>query len=163
MNIISCLKPVVDNKSRILILGSMPGGESLRKKQYYGHARNAFWPLMSFLLNVPFSTDYQSRLDMLLSNGIALWDVIKCCEREGSLDSNIKNASINDFDDFFFAHPNIKHAFFNGGKAYELFSKRIGFKFDNIGFTKLGSTSPAHVVTFQKRVADWRKILEYLP
>lgn len=162
MRIIYSFKPVFDNKSGVLILGSVPGGESLRKKQYYAHERNAFWPLISALLNMPCPEDYQARLNMLLSRGIALWDVIKSCERKGSLDSNIKNETINDFADFFIAHTKIKHVFFNGGKAYSLFKSRVGFAFDNIGFTKLGSTSPAHAVTFESRISDWKQILPYL-
>lgn len=162
MQTICSFKPVVNSQSRVLILGSMPGGESLRKKQYYGHDRNAFWPLISTLLNLPCPEKYQDRLDMLLSHGIALWDVIKSCERKGSLDSNIRNAALNDFADFFITYPNIKHVFFNGSKAYSLFLSRIGFKFDHVEYTRLGSTSPAHAVAFESRLADWQRILPFL-
>lgn len=162
MHTIRSFKPVVNSQSRVLILGSMPGGESLRKNQYYGHEQNAFWPLISKLLNVPCPADYQARLDMLLSRGIALWDVIKSCERKGSLDSNIKNAAVNDFNEFFADYPSIKHVFFNGSKAYSMFLRHIGFAFENIEFTKLGSTSPAHAVSFETRLYDWKRILPFL-
>jgi G:T/U-mismatch repair DNA glycosylase len=31
-------KPLINKRSRVLILGSMPGPEALRKQQYYGDA-----------------------------------------------------------------------------------------------------------------------------
>ncbi len=162
METIYSFEPVVDGRSRILILGSMPGKESLRKQQYYGHAQNAFWKLMSALLNEPHYEDYEKRLDMLLRNSIALWDVIQSCERKSSLDSDIKNAEAHDFAAFFAAHPNIRRVFFNGHMAYNTFARQVGFEFNEIVFERLGSTSPAHAISFEKRLTDWKRILTYL-
>ena len=77
MQNIRCFEPVADQNSRVLILGSMPGKESLRKQQYYGHKQNAFWRLMCALLEKPYDEDYEKRLKMLLEHRIALWDVIQ--------------------------------------------------------------------------------------
>lgn len=157
-----CFGPVADAQSRVLILGSVPGLESLRKQQYYGHPQNAFWRLMCALLGTPYPQDYGARLDMLRARGIALWDVIQSCERKGSLDAAIRNARVNDFPAFFAAHPRIGHVFFNGSMARRIFARQVGFGFAGVGFTPLGSTSPAHAVTFEARLADWRRILPYI-
>lgn len=162
METIYSFKPVADSHSRILILGSMPGKESLRKHQYYGHAQNAFWKLISAVLNEPFHEAYEDRLEMLLRHGIALWDVIKSCERESSLDSDIKKAVVHDFAAFFTAHPGIRCVFFNGHMAYNTFARQVGFDFTGITFERLGSTSPAHAISFEKRLADWTRILKFL-
>ncbi len=162
MEIIYSFPPVADSRSRVLILGSMPGKESLRKRQYYGHAQNAFWPLMCAMLEEPYNEDYDSRLDMLLRHGLALWDVIQSCERKSSLDSDIKNAVVNDFHNFFAKHNAIRHVFFNGQMAHNTFARHVGFHFENIQFTKLGSTSPAHAIKFEKRLKDWQQILTIL-
>lgn len=152
--------PIVNDNSRALILGSIPGKESLRKLQYYGHDRNYFWRVIYALMGEAYQQDYNERKRFLLTNGIALWDVVKSCEREGSLDANIKNPIANDFPTFFKCHPNIKHVFFNGRMAYNIFKKQVGFMFEGVMFTYLGSTSPAHAVKFEERIDDWHKILD---
>jgi TDG/mug DNA glycosylase family protein len=162
MSTIYSFDPLVNKNCRVLILGSMPGKESLRKGQYYGHAQNAFWRLMSALLNEPYFEDYNERLAMLLRHGIALWDVIRSCDRETSLDAHIKNAVVNDFESFFGAYPDIRHVFLNGQKAYNTFARHVGFKFEGITFERLGSTSPAHAIAFEKRLVDWQRILMFL-
>ena len=86
---LSGFEPVVDGDCRVLVLGTMPGVASLQKQQYYGHPRNAFWPIMAALTEETLPEEYQARKLMLLRHGIALWDVCQSCEREGSLDSNI--------------------------------------------------------------------------
>ncbi len=158
MSTVHCFEPVVDANCRVLILGSIPGNESLRKRQYYGHAQNAFWRLISTLLNEPYEQDYAVRLAMLLRHRIALWDVIKSCDRETSMDARIKNADANDFHSFFQKYDAIKHVFFNGQKAYAIFARHVGFDFEGRIFTRLGSTSPAHAVPFEKRIEDWMRI-----
>ena len=82
--------PISNIESKVLILGTMPGIASLKLNQYYGHTRNNFWKLLFEIFNEPFSTDYEIRKKMLLKNNVALWDVIKVCVREGSLDCDIK-------------------------------------------------------------------------
>lgn len=155
MNLIKCFPPVVDEGARVIILGSMPGRESLRKKEYYGHPRNQFWHVLYALYGREPDTEYYKKVAFLKKRGIALWDVIETCQREGSMDANITGEKINDFNWLFSNYPGIRYAFFNGAKAYETFRKRVGFKYDGITYTKLGSTSPANVVRFERRLEEW--------
>lgn len=152
-------KPVINADSKILILGSMPGRESLHKGEYYGHPRNAFWRIMFCLLGEEPTEDYAAKKRMLLVHGIALWDVIQSCERKGSLDSAIKNIVPNDFFSLYERYPNIQHVFFNGAKAQDSYRRNIGFD-DNKSFARLPSTSPAHAVKFDKKLKAWREILK---
>lgn len=153
------LLPIVDINSKILILGSMPGEESLRKQQYYANKRNAFWKIIFSLYERDFEEDYDSRIGLLKEKGIALWDVIESCNREGSLDSDIKDEKVNDFNSFFSQYPEIKTVAFNGTKAYETFRKKVGFEgFDDIKFIKLTSTSPANTISFQKKLENWASL-----
>lgn len=117
--------PIATKKSRVLILGSMPGIKSLEMQQYYAHPQNAFWPVMAALFNMPVET-YAQRIALIKENNLALWDVLKCCERHGSLDTRIDNKTIevNDFASFFKKHPAITHVFFNGAKSEQEFRKR---------------------------------------
>lgn len=154
--------PIADDTCRILILGSIPGGESLRKRQYYGHGRNSFWRVIYALFGEVYEQDYERRTEFLLKHNIALWDVIKSCKREGSLDSHIKDPVINDFPSFFKEHPGITHVFFNGQIAYELFKRYIGFDFKGMSFTYLKSTSPAHAITYEDKLNDWHKVIDAL-
>lgn len=158
MEKIYSFEPIADRNSRILILGSIPGSASLIKRQYYGHERNGFWKVIYSLFEEDYEDDYGKRKMFLLSHDIALWDVIKSCEREGSLDSNIRNPEVNDFKEFFKEHPNIKKVFFNGQKAFALFKKTEGFQFEGISFTRLKSTSPANAVRLSEKLEDWRKV-----
>ena len=118
------LLPSVNSRSRILVLGSMPGAASLAAQEYYAHPANRFWPLMARLLDEPeVPADYAKRLDMLLRHHIALWDAIGTCDREGSLDADIHNAKANDFTAFLKKWPSIRTIGLNGGKAYATFAK----------------------------------------
>ncbi len=161
MNLIKSFPPVADERSRIIILGSMPGGESLRKNEYYGHIRNQFWNIIYSLYGETVDRNYTKKIEFLREKRIALWDVIKTCYRKGSLDANITGERVNNFDRFFNDYPGIRHVFFNGTKAYETFRKRVGFKYDWLTYTKLGSTSPANVVKFDQRLEDWSIIKKY--
>lgn len=141
------LTPSVNSQSQILILGSMPGAASLAAREYYAHPANRFWPLMARILGEPeVPADYQKRLDMLLRHHVALWDSIGTCEREGSLDSDIRNANANDFTAFLEKWPSIRAIGLNGGKAYATFAKanRPLLSRPGLRVLKLPSTSPAN-------------------
>ncbi|WP_411679661.1 DNA-deoxyinosine glycosylase [Clostridium thailandense] len=163
MENIRSFKPIIDNNSKILILGSIPGVESLNKQQYYAHKRNQFWKIIFSLYELSPSESYEKKIKFLKSKGIALWDVIDCCFREGSLDSDIKNELPNDFTSLFEKHPNIRCVLFNGSKSYEIFKKKIGFEnFKSIEFHKLPSTSAAHAIPFESKMNEWKIIKNYL-
>lgn len=110
MNNCKSFKPSIDNNSKVLILGSMPGAKSLEEQQYYAHPQNRFWKVMGSICNEPklSELDYETKLQILLNNNIALWDTIKSCKREGSLDSDIQNEKPNDITGLLKKYPNIK-------------------------------------------------------
>ena len=160
---IQCFPPIEDSNAEILILGSIPSVKSLEEVQYYGHPRNAFWDIMGELLGFDPLLDYEKRKLILIQNKIALWDVLKGCEREGSLDSAIKSDTVvtNDFKTFFKTHPNIRKVFFNGTKAEAEFRKRvlpeINEIYPDIEYIRLPSTSPA-MASMDKsaKLAEWK-------
>jgi len=155
---ISSFKPIIDENATILILGSIPGVESLLKQQYYANQRNQFWRMMFTLFDLPIVEKYEDKIAFLHSKQIALWDVIASCYREGSLDCNIEEERINDFSTLFQKYPKIQSVIFNGDKAYQSFKKNVGFKNnENITYIKLPSTSPAHTVSFESKFDKWRE------
>lgn len=141
----------------------MPGVKSLEQTQYYAHPRNAFWRIMAALFGAPHPFDsYDDKLNLLLSHHIALWDVISACTRDGSLDSDIRNAVPNDFEKFFKQYPNVKNVFFNGQTAYNNFIK--AFKsatfINDLTLIPLPSTSPANAhLSFDDKLRAWSMLL----
>lgn len=157
---IECFAPLVDEESKILILGSIPGVQSLQRQQYYAHPRNYFWKILYQLFDEVYQEEYEKKKAFLKKHHIALWDVVQSCEREGSLDTAIKDEQVNDFDWLFENYPSIQHVFFNGTKAYETFRKKVGFKYQGISFDRLPSTSPAHAIKFEDKLVAWQSILK---
>ncbi|MBF6024393.1 DNA-deoxyinosine glycosylase [Lysobacter niastensis] len=157
--------PVTGAHPRVLILGSMPGALSLRASQYYAHPRNQFWPIMGMLVGAEPALPYPQRLARLTAAGIALWDVFDRCEREGSLDSEIRDdtALTNDFRGFFTAHPDVATVLLNGGKAAQSFQRRVLPALPDLGLrcVRLPSTSPAHAsMRLDAKRAAWRDALQ---
>src|ERR1700751_4240082 len=111
MTRVESFPPIVSERSRLLILGSMPGEASLKAGQYYAHPRNAFWHIMGELFGVGPSLPYPERLARLQSVGVALWDSLQVCVRPGSLDASITEEVPNHFPGFFAKYPNITHVF----------------------------------------------------
>ena len=148
--------PVADKNCRLLILGSIPGEESLRLQQYYGHPRNAFWRILDETLP---EKPYSEKCAFLLSHNIALWDVLKSAERIGSLDSAIRDEVPNDFTSFFKKHPGIQKICFNGKKAQSSFQKYFTDLYVSYNCVSLPSTSPAYTLSFEKKKEMWDKEL----
>ena len=149
--------PIADLQSKVLILGTMPGKESLRRNAYYAHPKNAFWKIAFTLFTHPFSTSDEEKKEMLLQNRIALWDVLKSCTRPSSLDSDIRKEEPNDFHQFLLIHHNISEIFFNGKGAAAYFRKY--FPDINLPYRVLPSTSPAHAVSWESKLNAWQAIL----
>ena len=165
--ILNSFPPVAQSDALILILGSMPSEQSLSQQQYYAHARNAFWRIITELFHLPSTLSYPEKLAALTEKQIALWDVIQSCERVGSLDSDIKSIVNNDFSKFFIEHPNIKHLFFNGSCAYNEYQKRIlqtlEPQWQTLPRTGLPSTSPAMAsLSFTEKLNTWQQITHCL-
>lgn len=151
--------------AKILILGSMPGQKSLDENQYYAHPRNTFWKIMASIFKFDISLDYETRCEELTNNKVALWDVMQNCERPGSLDSAIVNATIipNDFNAFFKTYKNIELIGFNGQKAAQTFKTKVSktLEFD-IKSVTLPSTSPAHAsMSFEEKLEIWSNTLSF--
>ena len=159
--------PIAPDRPRILILGSMPSNESLRKQQYYAHPRNAFWKIMGQFLGFEASLNYAQRTMILKQHHIALWDVLKHCERQGSLDSAIKRDSeeANDLAGFLWDHDSIKAVLFNGEKAETSFNRHIRpelhhSRIADTRFVRLPSSSPANAqLKFEQKYAIWHQAL----
>lgn len=163
MSLLRSFEPIVDQQSRVLILGSMPGVQSLRLQQYYANSRNQFWKLTFALFDLEPFADYEERISFIQSKQIALWDVIETCSREGSLDSKIREEQVNDFGSLFKTYPNINAVMFNGGKAFETYKKWIGFSTtENVTFQKLTSSSPANTKKYDQKLREWSVIRHFL-
>lgn len=139
-------EPQINTKSKILILGSMPGIKSLEKQEYYAHPQNRFWKLAGMLCQVSdlYNFEYEKRIHTLLDNGYALWDVIKTCERTGSLDSDIQNEIPNKIPEILNTYKNIEIICMNGNKAYTAFKKYFPKLLQTYKCCKMPSTSPAN-------------------
>ena len=160
---IAAFPPVVPPGARALILGSMPSVESLNRNFYYAHPRNAFWHILADVYGEPFPEDIPGRIALLERHNLALWDVIESCERQGSLDSAIREAKINDFDALFERCPGIRRILFNGGTAERLFMKHGGEYLRGREWSRMPSTSPAYTLSYEEKLAQWRQALEDIP
>lgn len=157
---VSCFSPIADRHARVLILGSMPGKESLRAQQYYAHPRNAFWRIMGDLFGAAPELAYIDRINILKAAGVAVWDVLASCTRSSSLDADIDPATmeINDFAAFYRTHPHIFRVFFNGAMAEQFYFRHIASSVNpNLAYQRLPSTSPAHAgMIYAEKLHHWR-------
>ena len=160
---------VADKNAVVLILGSMPGVESLRQQQYYAHPKNLFWDMMGEMFGADRDLAYAARLEVLRKNRVALWDVAHRCARRGSLDANIETATVvpNDFAALFRDCPHIRHVFFNGQKAADLYRRLVvpGLPEDKkqIEYITLPSTSPANAsIPAAIKRQQWQSVKQVL-
>jgi hypoxanthine-DNA glycosylase len=155
------LPPIIDDGARLLILGNMPSVMSLAAQQYYANPRNAFWRITGEIFEFDVSAPYESRTAALRARGVAVWDVLRLCRRQGSLDSAIEPDSMvaNDFGPLFDAHPGIERVFFNGAAAEKNFGRLVGVQ-RPVRFRRLPSTSPAQTMRFEEKLRAWRVVGE---
>lgn len=149
--------PLYDENSQILILGSFPSVKSREAMFFYGHPQNRFWKVASRIFGAPVPETIDEKKKFLLSNKIALWDVIASCEIKGSSDSSIKNAVPNDLSEIF-KKADIKHIFVNGKTAEKYYNK---YTKNTVGKAAvcLPSTSPANAAwTVERLVKAWEII-----
>ncbi|MDL2274364.1 DNA-deoxyinosine glycosylase [Oscillospiraceae bacterium OttesenSCG-928-G22] len=159
---IQSFPPIAAPDATALILGTMPSVRSLAEHQYYAHPQNAFWKIVELLFSERTGLSYDERCGLLLSHRIALWDVLAACEREGSSDSDIRDARPNDFASLFAEHPSISVVCFNGQKAASLFDRLVRKRgaLPELRYMTLSSTSPAHTMSFSEKLARWQSICE---
>ena len=133
----------------------MPGIASLEKQEYYANQRNHFWKIMCSILNSsPVPAQYEHKVHVLQANNIGLWDALKSCDRNGSLDIHIKNYDMNDFEALFVQFPSIKTIVFNGKESYKYFLKKFG-QIKGITYYVMPSTSPANTMSFDNKLKIW--------
>lgn len=160
--IIQSLEPVINELTKVVILGTMPGVESLKQQAYYSHPRNLFWKLIAEVTGQEVPLNYDDRTVFLLDHKIGLWDICKSCVREGSLDSNISEETPTDLKALVAKYPNIECLAFNGQKAEKLFKKHFG-SIPDIELLSLPSTSPANAgVSWEEKVERWETINAHL-
>ncbi|MDR1703421.1 MAG: DNA-deoxyinosine glycosylase [Clostridiales bacterium] len=150
--------PLVNQQSHTLILGSLPGAESLRRQQYYAHPRNAFWRIVYAIFESKPDEDYSLRCQFILSNNLALWDVCGSAERTGSADSKIVHIEPNDINGLLNSCTNIRRIILNGRKAEKEYHRF--FSSLTVPAVYAPSTSPAFAaLSFGEKLAAWRNAL----
>ncbi|WP_373028825.1 DNA-deoxyinosine glycosylase [Sulfurovum sp.] len=152
-------KPIVFKDTQILILGSFPSIQSFEKNFYYAHPRNQFWKILESVTSYPVNNRDQ-KVWLLKECKFGLWDMVKVCSRENSLDSSLENEEVNDLDTFLEEHPSITKLAFTGKKAEALF--KTHFSHLSIETVYLPSPSAAYAkMTFEQKVAEYKKKLGY--
>jgi hypoxanthine-DNA glycosylase len=156
------LPPLVSSQTRLLILGSFPGVASLAAQQYYGHPQNHFWKILQAIWPsgpvVTGADSYKIRSEWLLSRQLGLWDVYAACEREGSLDSHIRQPVVNDFTAIQRLCPALQAIAHNGGESFKHSKHTVQL---GVPVYKLPSTSPANASwSFDRKLAAWREVFE---
>lgn len=168
--------PILGEAPRVLILGSMPSVKSLELRQYYGHPRNHFWRIICAILQRPLPASYVERVRMLKDAGIAVWDSIDSCHREGSLDQSIRGERPNDVVALLRRFAGIKLVAFNGRKAEQGFYRGVKELYGSDAleqleelqgrdFVRLPSSSPiptARHRQWRDKLDAWRLIADYL-
>ncbi|MBS0416312.1 MAG: DNA-deoxyinosine glycosylase [Proteobacteria bacterium] len=159
----SCLDPIISDTSRVLILGTLPGDESLRLQQYYANPRNPFWAILAAVFEVSPSPKYSERVRFLHRRGLALWDVLKGADREGSLDSRIQKGRVNDFPALFAQYPALTAVVFNGVGAQKRFQRYVrgSAMLGTHRFMTLPNTSPTpgrYVLPLPKKIEEWKAL-----
>lgn len=152
-------KPVVDARTEILILGSLPGAASLKAGRYYAHPRNQFWRLLDVVFALDLAAQaYDDRLATLVAHGIGLWDVIADAERPGSLDAAIRSPAANDLATLTASLPALHTLAFNGGTAAKIGIAQLGASGERFKLVPLPSSSPAHAIPFERKAEVWRDL-----
>jgi double-stranded uracil-DNA glycosylase len=147
--------PVVDEQARLLVLGTLPGEESLRRGEYYAHPRNLFWPIIFALFGQRPAASYAERLAFLVAHRIAVWDVCEIGERQMSADTTIRLERPNAIDQLLDQHPLIRAVAFNGTTARRLYDRHFARR-ASLSYLALPSTSPAHAtIGFCAKLARW--------
>ena len=156
--------PVWDRDARVLILGTLPGVESLRRAQYYAHPRNAFWRLVGAVIGADLvALPYEARLERLRRERIALWDVIATASRRGSLDSAIRDPELADLPGLVARLPELRSVAFNGGTSARIGRARLQEVGRDLDLIDLPSSSPANArLNFEEKLARWSVLRPYL-
>ncbi len=155
------IDPVFSEDSKVLILGSFPSVKSRETAFFYGHPQNRFWKIIAALVNEDVPETIEQKKKLLLTNHIALWDVIESCEITGSSDQSISNVVPNDLN-LILSKADIRKIFCNGSKSYDLYMKHI-YPLTGIIPGKLPSSSPANAAfSLDRLIEKWKEIVDFL-
>jgi hypoxanthine-DNA glycosylase len=161
MDVKHSFDPIIDKSSKVLILGTAPGEESLKAGQYYAHPRNQFWDILYNVFDRSKENDYQDRISFLLDKQTALWDICAQVARKGSLDSSIMSEHPNGIEQLLLDYPNIQLILLTSTKAEQLYRKYFQHLSTNLLSVPSPSPTPGkHVKSFPEKVVLWRAALE---
>jgi len=163
--LLTSLPPLIAGDSTVLILGSFPSEMSLAKREYYGNPQNHFWPVMEALFGVDRAAPYGERTSALVEQGVAVWDVIARCSREGSGDDRIKEAVANPLISLLEDHTGIRRVAFNGGMAYRTARLLVPavFELSGVECERMPSTSPRNArMPLAAKVEAWANVKRWL-
>ena len=154
--------PVADDRTRLLVLGSLPGEESLARARYYANPRNHFWRLMSEVIGADLVTlGYEARLDRLTEARVGLWDSVGSATRRGSLDGDIRLHSANALRELADSLPELRAIAFNGGTSARIGTRALGE--DPLwALLPLPSSSPAYTLAYERKLEAWLALRAYL-
>ncbi|WP_206185927.1 DNA-deoxyinosine glycosylase [Sphingosinicella sp. BN140058] len=154
--------PVLDARTRVLVLGSLPGELSLAAQRYYGNPRNHFWHLIGGVIEADLvSLPYPQRLERLLAAGIGLWDTIGAAKRRGSLDTAIREPVGNDVATLAAELPSLRAIGFNGAKSAAIGIPQLAQRGD-LALLPLPSSSPAFTLPLTEKAVRWAVLRDYL-
>jgi hypoxanthine-DNA glycosylase len=155
--------PVVDENTRLLVLGSLPGEASLAAQRYYAHPRNLFWRLIGLVIGEDLEgLDYEARLATLLRHNVGLWDVVAEAAREGSLDAAIRDPEHNDLLSLVKGLPNLRAVAFNGATSAKVGTRLLAPAADRLALIPLPSSSPAYAGRWELKVEKWMQLKGYI-
>ena len=162
------IEPIIGRNPRIMILGSMPGIISINAAQYYANPRNLFWTVLADLFGIDIDVSYESKVQQMRELPVILWDTLKTCRREGSLDSKILNTDIeaNDISALLKQFPTVQAIAFNGGASAKYFDRLVKpqlAKDLDIELLKMPSTSPANAAMKREHKLElWRRLSQFI-
>lgn len=168
MTLVHSIEPIIGRKPRIIILGSMPSIISINASQYYANPRNLFWMVLADLFDIDIHCSYESKVKQVQQLPIIIWDTLKSCHREGSLDSKILSTDLetNDIGALLKQFPTVQAIAFNGGASAKYFDRLIKPKLSkdqNVELFKMPSTSPANAGMKQQLKLDiWRGLCRFI-
>jgi hypoxanthine-DNA glycosylase len=161
-------EPIIGRDPRILILGSMPGVMSLQAVEYYANPRNVFWKIIGELFELDIESSYESRIQQISELPLILWDTLRACHRQGSLDSSILRQHIeaNDIDGLLRQYWGLRAIVFNGAASEKYFNQLVKQKLPasrELALLKMPSTSPANAgMKFEQKLQAWSRLRDYL-